>query len=205
MNAVFGLVPHHRARAVDHRIGDFLVAVRGQAVKEQRVALGLGHQRIVPLEGESLARACESYFFQSEQVPTLIRVGVHTENGQCVAGGMVVQHLPDGEEGRERLHARLDHPEWEHVAALAGSLRADELTDPDLSLEAVVWRLFHEEDEVRVTKGPVLTRGCRCTSDYYRDILARFGEAERAEMENEDGEIVVDCAFCSRLFPIRFE
>jgi molecular chaperone Hsp33 len=205
---VRGYVRHDRARLDELGPHPSLHALFGDgylAITFDLAATDQRYQGIVPLEGESLARACESYFFQSEQVPTLIRVGVHTENGQCVAGGMVVQHLPDGEEGRERLHARLDHPEWEHVAALAGSLRADELTDPELSLEAVVWRLFHEEDEVRVTKGPVLTRGCRCTSDYYRDILARFGQAERAEMENEDGEIVVDCAFCSRLFPIRFE
>ena len=38
-------------------------------------------------------------------------------DGAHVAGGLLLQHLPEGEEGRERLHARLDHPEWEHVAA----------------------------------------------------------------------------------------
>jgi molecular chaperone Hsp33 len=35
--------------------------------------------------------------------------------------------------------------------------------------------------------------------------LGRFGAAERAEMENEDGVIVVDCAFCSKEFPLRFD
>ena len=59
---------------------------------------------------------------QSEQVPTLIRVGIALDGAGCDrAGGMLVQHLAEGEEGRERLHVRLDHPEWEHVAALAGS------------------------------------------------------------------------------------
>jgi molecular chaperone Hsp33 len=41
------------------------------------------------------------------------------------------QHLPEGEEGRERLHTRLDHPEWPHVAVLAGSVKPEELTDRD--------------------------------------------------------------------------
>jgi hypothetical protein len=71
-----------------------------------------------------------------------------------VAGALLVQHLPDGEEGREQLHARLDHPEWEHVAALAGTLSEEELTDPALGLESLVWRLFHEESEVRVRAAP---------------------------------------------------
>ena len=76
------------------------------------------YQGIVPLEGASLAEAAEHYFVQSEQIPTMIRVGVGRVDGRCIAGGLLVQHLPEGEEGRERLHVRLDHPEWEHVAAL---------------------------------------------------------------------------------------
>ena len=161
------------------------------------------YQGIVPLEGESLAQACESYFSQSEQLPTMIRTAVRSNGSHTVAGGIVVQHLADGEEGRERLHVRLDHPEWEHVATLAGSTRHDELLDSELSLEALVWRLFHEEDQVRVERGAQLARGCRCSDEHYRAVISRFPEEERDEMRNDDGVIVVDCAFCSRSFPIR--
>lgn len=167
------------------------------------VAKGRGrYQGIVPLEGETLAEACETYFFQSEQVPTLIRTAVRSNGGKCLAAGMLIQHLPDGEEGRERLHARLDHPEWEHVAVLGGSVKYDELLDPELSLEAIVWRLFHEEDEVRIERGLNVMRGCRCSVEHYREVLAKFPEADRAEMRDDDGIILVDCAFCSRKFPI---
>ena len=163
---------------------------------------GQRYQGIVPLEGESLAQACAHYFFQSEQVPTLIRVGVGSEAGGWVAGGLLVQHLPDGEEGRERLHAQLDHPEWEHVAVLAGSTSEAELLDPALGLESLVWRLFHEEREVRVEQGAGLTRGCRCSVQHYRDILGRFPPEDRVAMRDDDGLIRVDCAFCSRIFDI---
>ncbi|MEN9717942.1 MAG: hypothetical protein RIQ99_820 [Pseudomonadota bacterium] len=163
---------------------------------------GQRYQGIVPLEGTSLAEACESYFAQSEQVPTLIRVGIRSDGDGCVAGGLLVQHLPDGEEGRERLHVRMDHPEWEHVAVLAGSTRHDELVNPDLSLEALVWRLFHDEEEVRVQPGAVLHRGCRCSIEHYLSVITRFPEDERSDMRDERGLIVVDCAFCSRLFEI---
>lgn len=160
------------------------------------------YQGIVPLEGDSLAEACQSYFFQSEQVPTLIRTAVRSDTSGCLAAGMLLQHLPDGEEGRERLHARLDHPEWEHVAVLGGSLRHDELIDETLSLEAIVWRLFHEEPEIRITPGADVTKGCRCSKEHYETVLAKFPESDRAEMRNEEGIILVDCAFCSRKFPI---
>ena len=163
---------------------------------------GRRYQGIVPLEGASLAEACERYFAQSEQVPTLIRVGVRSGPQGCVAGGLLVQHLAEGEQGRERLHVRLDHPEWEHVAALAQSVRHDELVASDLGLESIVWRLFHEEREVRVERGAPLVRGCRCSVEHYRQVIARFPEEERAPMRNDEGVIVVDCAFCSQSFAI---
>ena len=167
------------------------------------VAAGKGrYQGIVPLEGETLAEACETYFLQSEQVPTLIRTATRTDLGKCTAAGMLIQHLPDGEEGRERLHARLDHPEWEHVSTMAGSIKHGELLDPDLSMEGIVWRLFHEEDEVRIERGARVTRGCRCSVEHYEDVLSKFAEADLADMRDENGLIQVDCAFCSRVFPI---
>ena len=164
---------------------------------------GQRYQGIVPLEGESLAEACEQYFSQSEQLPTLIKVAVRSGGSGTEAAGLVVQHLAEGEEGRERLHVRMDHPEWEHVAVLAGTLRHDELLDPNLSLDAIVWRLFHEESEVRVEPGTPIARGCRCSVQHYETVIARFPAEERAAMRNDDGVIVVDCAFCSRSFPIR--
>ncbi|GGE01901.1 33 kDa chaperonin [Tsuneonella deserti] len=160
------------------------------------------YQGIVPLEGESLAEACESYFTQSEQLPTLIRTAVRSGGAGTVAGGILLQHLAEGEEGRERLHVRMDHPEWEHVAILAGSTRHEELVGYELSLEALIWRLFHEEREVRVEPGPAVRRGCRCSIEHYQAVLDRFPEDERVAMRNEDGLIVVDCAFCSREFAI---
>ncbi|MFN4019654.1 MAG: Hsp33 family molecular chaperone HslO [Erythrobacter sp.] len=160
------------------------------------------YQGIVPLEGDSLAEACQVYFSQSEQIPTLIRVASRAGADGRSAAGLLVQHLADGEEGRERLHVRMDHPDWEHVAVLAGSISHEELLDPDLSLEAIAWRLFHEEDEVRVQPGAVLSRGCRCSAEHYATIIARFPPEEQAAMRNEAGHIVVDCAFCSRLFEL---
>ena len=160
------------------------------------------YQGIVPLEGSSLAEAAQHYFSQSEQLPSLVRLAVN-DTGH-IAGGFLLQHLPDGEEGRDRLHTRLDHPEWEHVRTLAETIKGHELTDPALPLDSVLWRLFHEE-EVRVFDAQRLEKGCRCNFDYVRSVIARFGPAERADMVDEDGFISVDCEFCSRIFPISLE
>ena len=82
----------------------YLAITFDQALSNER------YQGIVPLEGGSLAEAVEHFFVQSEQIPSLVRVAV--DDSGKVAGGILLQHLPEGEEGRERLHTRLDHPEW---------------------------------------------------------------------------------------------
>lgn len=201
-----GYVRHDSSRLVALGANPSLKALFGPggylAITFDLATTGQRYQGIVPLEGDSLAEACEAYFAQSEQVPTLIRVAVRSDGGGCVAAGVLVQHLPEGEEGRERLHVRMDHPEWEHIAVLAGSIRHEELVDPALSLEALVWRLFHDETEVRVERFGSLSRGCRCSIDHYRAVLSRFPETERADMRNTEGLIAVDCAFCSRIFEI---
>lgn len=160
------------------------------------------YQGIVPLEGESLGAAATSYFAQSEQIPTLIKVAVDHVDGRCLAGGFLLQYLPEGEEGRERLHVRMDHPEWEHVSTLASTLSPDELSDPKLPLEEIVWRLFHEEEQVRIECGAALAKGCRCDPHHIRSVIANFPADERADMADEAGDIVVNCEFCSKRFPI---
>lgn len=176
--------------------GGFLAITFDLAVKDQR------YQGVVPLEGNSLTQAVERYFAHSEQVPTLIRTGIRGGHGGIIAGGLLIQNLAEGEDGRERLHARMDHPEWEHVIALSATITEDELVDAELSLEAIVWRLFHQEREVRVLLGDAITRGCRCSVLHFERVLARFPKEDRQDMRDENGIIRVDCAFCSREFLI---
>jgi molecular chaperone Hsp33 len=160
------------------------------------------YQGIVPLEGKSLAEAAQSYFAQSEQIPSLVRLAAEKRGDRWSAGGLLLQHLPEGEEGRERLHTRLDHPDWPHVAILGGSVKPEELTDPELPLDALIWRLFHDEDALRTLAAILLSRGCRCDPDYVRSVIARFPADEREAMVGDDGLIRVDCAFCSSSFSI---
>jgi molecular chaperone Hsp33 len=159
------------------------------------------YQGIVPLEGDTLTHAVESYFESSEQIPTLLRIAVRRVDGHWRAGGLLVQHLPAGEIGGPRLHVERAHPDWEHVAALGGSISEAELVDEGLPLDELLWRLYHEE-ETRVLPAIGLTRGCRCSAGYIQGVLARFSEPELAAMREADGKVKVDCAFCATLFHI---
>ena len=203
-----GYVRHDSQRLAEAGPNPSLFSLFGRgylAITFDQPASNERYQGIVPLEGESLARAAETYFTQSEQIPSIVRLAARKSDAGWVAGGLLFQHLPEGEEGRDRLHTRLDHPEWSHVAVLAGSVKDAELTDVTLPLDDLVWRLFHEEEEVRTLPAVQLSRGCRCDPDYVKSVIARFPPEERAAMVGDDGLIRVDCAFCATDFPIALE
>jgi molecular chaperone Hsp33 len=204
-----GYVRHDPDKLAEAPVDPSLFALFGKgylAITFDQAVTGERYQGIVPLEGGSLAQAAENYLSQSEQIPNLVRLASHSDRERgCVAGGLLLQHLPEGEEGRDRLHTRLDHPEWEHVATLARTISAAELTDRDLPLDRIAWRLFHDEGEVRVLDPIMLSRGCRCNPAHIRDVIARFPDDERAEMADAEGLIHVDCEFCSSRFSLSLD
>ncbi|MFX5656643.1 Hsp33 family molecular chaperone HslO, partial [Acinetobacter baumannii] len=68
------------------------------AITFDQATTGERYQGIVPLDGDSLSAAAEHYFLQSEQIPTLVRVGIDCggkgKDGKRFAGGLLLQHLP---------------------------------------------------------------------------------------------------------------
>jgi molecular chaperone Hsp33 len=204
-----GYVRFDADRLAEMPVDPSLFALFGKgylAITFDQMLSGERYQGIVPLEGASLAEAAESYFSQSEQLPSLVRLSTkHLPDGSHVAGGILIQHLPEGEEGRDRIHTRLDHPEWDHVRALAQTLTLEELTDPALALDRVLWRLFNEEEEVRTMEQVQLMRGCRCRPDHIRSVISRFPAEERAEMADDAGEIHVDCEFCAKRYSLALD
>ena len=96
----------------------------------------------------------------------------------------------------------MDHPDWEHGETLASTISHDELLDPKLSMEAIVWRLFHEEEEIRTQIVGNLSRACRCSQEHYEEVILRFPKAEQDEMRDEAGVIRVNCEFCSTTFDL---
>ena len=167
------------------------------AVTLDQTASAERYQGIVPLEGTSLVEIVERYFAQSEQLPTLIR----TASADGVAGGLIVQHLARRELDGERLSVADQHPDWDHVRALASTVKPEELTDPALPLAALLWRLFNE-DEVRALPPIAIGNACRCSVEHFTSVLTQFPEAERADMRGDDGLIEVDCQFCATSYRV---
>lgn len=180
------------------------------------------YQGIVALEGGSLEDVAHTYFQQSEQIPTLVRLAVaqHTRRGDrrphWRAGGALVQFLPPHGESRMADlpgDGNYDNPDtadpdyveddkWTTTRALILTLADDELADPDLSAERLLFRLFHETG-VRVFEPVDLEERCNCSAERIEAMLRdNFTAEDRAEML-VDGEIEVICEFCSADYHFR--
>lgn len=148
------------------------------------------YQGVAPIEGDGFAAAAAVYFARSEQIPTALslaagRVLRPGEDEVWRAGGVAVQLMP-GAEGDRDL--------WTRVEALLETTQADELLDPDLAPERLLYRLFHEEG-VRAFESKAVRAWCGCEAGRIAAVLARYDEAELAGMV-EDGFIRVACDFC---------
>lgn len=156
-------------------------------------------QGITPIEGESLSLAAEHYFQQSEQIPTKVRLAVgsvETEGGsQWRAGGALIQ-LIAGDEARGSTEEV-----WDRTRALFHTLADDELIDPTITPDILLFRLFHE-DGVRLEDAKALQAQCRCSKDRISSVLASFGPDERTDMIEPDGKIRVTCEYCATIYEL---
>lgn len=181
------------------------------------------YQGIVPLDGSSLEEIAGVYFRQSEQIPTKVRLGVaelfdRDAEGKprhnWRAGGLVAQFLPEapermrqpdlhGGDGDERDHEHNDDDAWSEARMMVETIDTDELTDPQVPIERLLFRLFHERG-VRVYQPQAVADQCSCSRDKIKSVLDGFG-AEEIEASVENGEIAVTCEFCSTTYKYTVE
>ncbi len=197
------------------------------AVPDSAALLGKGHlaftieqgqdsaryQGVAPVEAGALEQAALSYFTQSEQIPSFVRLAVGqvvTPQGtQWRAGGLLAQFLPHSPERRRMADFHPgDAPDghdvqqfseddaWLEAKLLAATVEDHELLDPGLSSADLAWRLFNERG-VKVFAVHPVREACRCSDARVEDMLRRFTPEERANMVGADGKIGVTCEFCS--------
>ncbi|MGI9401067.1 MAG: Hsp33 family molecular chaperone [Rhizobiaceae bacterium] len=183
------------------------------------------YQGIVELNGISLEEAAMQYFRQSEQIPTIVRLAaaeIATPgdegkgfNHRMRAGGMVVQFLPDAPdriaisdlpggdlpEGTEVPEFEEEDDAWAESRALLGTISDDELTDPQIGSERLLFRLFHEHG-VHVFEGEDIADNCSCSREKIAEIIRSLDEKDR-EQAFEDGVITTTCEFCSTVYQLK--
>ncbi len=172
------------------------------------------YQGIVPLDGSSLEEVARTYFRQSEQIPTDLRLAAGQQilpGGERVwrAGGLIAQFLPDspermrmsdlpGGDGDETDPDEAVDDAWRETRLLVATVEDLELLDPTVGSERLLNRLFHEHG-VRVYEGVALKDDCSCSREKIETVLKSLSDDERAETV-EDGRISVRCEFCGETY-----
>jgi molecular chaperone Hsp33 len=208
------LVAEHNAGA----LRGYARLTHGAAIAEQhrlppKTLLGEGHlvltldrggdapayQGMVALEGDTLAECAEAYFLTSEQTETSIALAVgeaHERDGATWrAGGLLMQKVAADQ-------ARGDPAEdWNRASILFATVRDDELIDPDLPADRLLYRLFHEE-RVRMAEPQALVERCTCDEERLVGVMKQFPPDELRELVEPDGLLHAKCQFCARKYLI---
>ena len=141
------------------------------------------YQSLVPMQAATLSEALESYFQQSEQLPTRLLLAADGDR----AAGLMLQKLP-GDEG--------DDDGWTRIGALFDTLEAGELLA--VPTRELLFRLFHEEDPEVLTENP-LRFACSCSRERVGSMLHSLGMAE-ARAALADGKAEIRCEFCGQRY-----
>lgn len=170
------------------------------------------YQGIVALDNSTLAEAAHTYFRQSEQLPTLIRLAVarHFADGawRWRAGGLMIQQVARGggivapgksDEERDATLEGEDEEDWRRIKLLAGTVEDHELIDPLLAPLRLVYRLLHEEGVNARPPTPLMAE-CRCSRERLLDYLQSFDANAMADLRDADGKLSATCEFCSTVY-----
>lgn len=172
------------------------------------------YQGITPIAGDGLSRCAETYFAQSEQLPTRFslsfgRSQIPGEAEHWRAGGVMLQHMPkaspfvaqdlaSGEAGLLNAEDILDGDDgenWSRVNMLLDTVEQLELIGPSVAPTDLLLRLFHEE-RPRVYDSQPVRFGCPCSEDRVRQSLSIYSARDIETMTTQAGTVTADCQFC---------
>ncbi len=154
---------------------------QGRLVLTVESERGSPYQGIVPLQGDNLAAALETYFEQSEQLRT--RLWLFADATQAV--GLLLQELPTQEK---------DDTDWQHIEMLANTVSQRELFE--LDCEQLLYRLFNQE-VVRLFDPVPVEFSCGCSRANIERTLCAMGRIELEDILKEQGLIDINCEFCN--------
>ena len=155
----------------------------------------------IPLVSGEIAEDIASYFYKSEQIKTLVSLGVrlHDDGNTAAAGGLIVQRLPNAD---EKAIDALE--EWMPHMPSISDLALEVSSDSDCQDIEAVMRLFMEKaflgmpEEYAVTPLETLDFQwkCDCSEGRLEQVLISLGSEEIDKMIEEDGGAEMTCQFC---------
>ncbi len=155
---------------------------------------------ITPLSGASLSSCAETYFHQSEQLPSrfVVKIGTPkkanpTNPALWSVAGMMVQHLAAN--SADTTDAAQKSEDWQRTLAHLNTLKSAELLDKTLPHETLLYRLFHQES-LRIFPAQAVEFGCTCSKSRVKQALSIYSAKDIEKMTLPDNTLTADCQFC---------
>lgn len=185
-------------------IGDGIMQVR------KDIGLKMPFSGMVALENQDIADIVASYFLQSEQIKSVVALGVKLNEDGSVnrAGGYLIQLLPGAED--------------DFIDKLEDKLRKirsiTELLNGGFSLERIVELLYEDISAFEENKDAngnhkkkyienfeILEKSeieykCNCSKETFLKGLITLGKEQVDEILEEQGKIEVECHFCGKKY-----
>ena len=185
-------------------IGDGIMQIR------KDIGLKMPFSGMVALENQDIADIVASYFLQSEQIKSVVALGVKLNEDGSVnrAGGYLIQLLPGAED--------------DFIDKLEDKLRKirsiTELLNGGFSLERIVELLYEDISAFEENKDAngnhkkkyienfeILEKSeieykCNCSKETFLKGLITLGKEQIDEILEEQGKIEVECHFCGKKY-----
>jgi molecular chaperone Hsp33 len=161
---------------------------RGSLQVTRSFEVGQPYVGVVPLETGEVAEDLAMYLAQSEQIPSVVALGVLANpSGVIAAGGVLAQVLPGADERA--------------VAALEGRALAMPPITALIAEGADANGLLHAlggNDDLRAQRSVNVRFACLCTPQKVESMLLGLGAQELREMAATRDETEAVCEFCKR-------
>lgn len=144
------------------------------------------YQSIIPLQQQTITKALEDYFLQSEQLATKLWLEVNDDQ----AMGVLLQKLPSSE-------MQLDEESLLSLDKFNAISHAEKLT---LSPEELLPKLF-DKNQIRLFAPQQISFQCTCSVKKMAGHILLLDKAEAEEILQTHSHITVTCEFCNQQHP----
>lgn len=159
----------------------------------------------IALVSGEIADDLTAYFFISEQQNSSVALGVRIERDLSIgaAGGMIIQMLPQAEEGAvDALEKMIG--EMDPLTTIIERVKKD---SAGLSESGMVKKLMEEifkdmpaEYMPRALEERDINWECDCSHERMANALATIGKKDMTEIIEEDGQAELQCHFCMKKY-----
>lgn len=145
----------------------------------------------VPLVSGEIAEDIAAYYGISEQVPTVLALGVHFDELWRAdrAGGLLIQLLPAAD---EREIVKIEEA-LKRLPAVS-TMMADGMSPCDILLHAL------DGFEVEFFEPETVEYRCQCSIERVRRALLTLGPDEIRDMAKDDDGAQIECHFCDKKY-----